>query len=102
MEGPASSLLVEQDTNVAVQWDTKASTVKVTTSTPTLFKTSFLNKSGMEGGVGGGGEGGGNGSTNFPGKVSIPSKNYGLFDLRIIQFNLKSHPVKLSPLSEIP
>lgn len=52
MEGPASSLLVEQDTNVAVQWDTKASTVKVATSTPTLFKTSFLNKSGMEGGGG--------------------------------------------------
>lgn len=97
MEGPASSLLVEQDTNVAVQWDTKASTVKVTTSTPTLFKTSFLNKSGMEGV-----RRRRNGSTNFPGKVSIQSKNYGLFDLRIIQFNLKSHPVKLSPLSEIP
>ena len=31
MEGPASSLLVEQDTNVVVQRDTKASTVQVTT-----------------------------------------------------------------------
>jgi len=69
MEGPASSLLVEQDTNVAVQWDTKASTVKVTTSTPTLFKTSFLNKSGMEGGGGGGRRGREEGKKIFWGKV---------------------------------
>ena len=33
MEGPALSLWAEQDTNVVVQWDTKASTVKVTVIT---------------------------------------------------------------------
>jgi len=33
MEGHALSLWAEQDTNVVVQWDTKASTVKVTAIT---------------------------------------------------------------------